>query len=278
MIVSCILKGQRTRLFGSGLALAGIMTVSGWVVAAEAPSRKDPMPQASTLTEIRGYLVPRIQTTLAAQIDAQIQTLSVKEGDAFAAGTTLIAFDCTTLNAQLQKAKTALQAAKEKNVVMQRLAKLHSVGTMEADASRAEQAQAEAEVKLHEARQRGCRIQAPFVGKVAALMAREHQYVTPGVALMKIIDHRHLEMEMVVPSFWLRWLKPKMGLSIHIDETGKDYPAQLIRLAAEADPVSQTVKIVAEPTGEPRDLLPGMSGVATFSPPEGEKSQPSRTR
>lgn len=222
---------------------------------------------ASPLTEIRAYLVPRVQTTLSAQVDAAIQSLPFKEGDTFAAGATLIAFDCATLNAQLNKARAALTAARDKNQVMQRLAQLHSVGTLEADASRSEQAQAEADVKFQESRLRGCRVPAPFAGRVATLMVREHQFVTPGHNLMKILDHRHLEMEMVVPSRWLGWLKVKERFTIQIDETRKTYPARVLRLGAEVDPVSQTVKIVGEPLDTSAELVPGMSGVARFTQP-----------
>ncbi|MEO5345886.1 MAG: efflux RND transporter periplasmic adaptor subunit [Magnetococcus sp. YQC-9] len=264
MTVSCQSKMPRKRFVGACLILAAC-TLPGSSLAANTATST----QRSEATEIRAYLVPRTQTTLSAHIDAEIQTLPFKEGDAFNAGATLITFDCATLNAQLNKSRAALQAAKDKNQVMQRLAELHSVGTLEADASRSEQAQAEADVKYQESRLRGCRIQAPFAGRMASLQVREHQYVTPGHNLMKILDHRHLEMEMVVPSRWLGWLKAKNRFTIQIDETGKSYPARVIRLGAEVDPVSQTVKIIGEPIGEPDELVPGMSGVAQFPSPEG---------
>ncbi|MBF0295243.1 MAG: HlyD family efflux transporter periplasmic adaptor subunit [Magnetococcales bacterium] len=220
-------------------------------------------------TEIRAYLVPRTHTTLSSHIDAEIQRLPVQEGSAFAADALLVAFDCATLAAQHAKAKTALHAAEEKHRVVQRLAELHSVGTLEADASRADRDQAEADVKLHETRLRGCRISAPFAGRVGTLSVRERQYVTTGQALMKILDHRHLEMEMIVPSRWLGWLQPKTKFTMHIDETGKEYPAQVVRLGAEADPVSQSIKIVGALMGDHPDLVPGMSGAAIFTPPGG---------
>ncbi|MBF0214653.1 MAG: HlyD family secretion protein, partial [Magnetococcales bacterium] len=65
------------------------------------------------------------------------------------------------------------------------------------------------------------------------------------------------------------WIKPKDLFTIHIEETGKNYSASVLRVGAEADPVSQTVKIVGAPVGEPAELMPGMSGVATFALPEG---------
>ncbi len=223
-------------------------------------------------TDIRAYLVPQSHTTLSAHIDGEIERLTVKEGDTFGAGAPLVIFDCSMLKAQYRKASSALRAASDKNKVMQRLATLHSVGTLEADSSRAEEQQAEADLKLQETKMRGCQIHAPFAGRVATLTMREHQYVTTGQAIMKILDHRHLEMEMIVPSRWLTWLKVKTPFILQIDETGKRYPSQVIRLAAEADPLSQSLKVVGRINGDHPNLMPGMSGGAYFSLPAAAKA------
>lgn len=261
-------------LHGLWLTLTGVLLIANPILATWAGSELE-SPQVSTPpTEIRAYLVPRTHTSLSAQIDAQIDRLTVKEGDTFAEGAPLIHFDCTTLLAQKNKTQAALLAAQDKNKVMQRLAELHSVGTLEADASRSEQNQAAADVKLQESRLRGCQIRAPFAGRVASLLVQPHQYISTGQVIMKILDHRHLEMEMIVPSRWLAWLKPKKQFSMLIDETGKNYPAQVIRLGAEADPVSQSIKIVGELIGDHPELMPGMSGAAAFMTPDDEKQSP----
>ncbi|MBF0133245.1 MAG: HlyD family efflux transporter periplasmic adaptor subunit [Magnetococcales bacterium] len=250
---------DRNRRIGRwfGLTLGGCLA-AGPLVAGE---------NAGSQTDIRAYLVPRTQTTLSAHIDGEIQQLMVKEGDTFAQGAPLVVFDCALLAAQHHKAAMTWRAAIDKNKVIQRLAELHSVGTLEADASRAEEQLAEAELKLQETRMRGCRILAPFAGRVATLTMREHQYVTTGQVIMKLLDHRHLEMEMIVPSRWLTWLKVKTPFAIQIDETGRKYTAQVIRLGAEADPLSQSLKVVGEIVGDQSDLMPGMSGAAYFLPP-----------
>lgn len=270
------MMANRGHLIWRGLTLVGVLA-GGVAISGELGNNQNVVPVSDSKTEIRAYLVSKLQTTLSSHIDAEIQRLSVKEGDTFNEGSPLVIFDCTTLKAQLNKAHTALNAARDKNQVMQRLATLHSVGTMEADAALSEQKQAEAELKLQESRVRGCQISAPFTGRVATLSVRTNQYMTTGQVLMKILDHRHLEMEMIVPSRWLAWLKPKSKFSLHIDETGNHYPAQVIRLGAEADPVSQSVKIVGELIGTHPNLIPGMSGAASFTFPEGVTEPPRAT-
>jgi hypothetical protein len=45
-----------------------------------------------------------------------------------------------------------------------------------------------------------------------------------------------------------------------VDETGKTYGAQVSRLGARVDPVSQSIKVTAVIEGRPAELMAGMSG------------------
>jgi multidrug efflux pump subunit AcrA (membrane-fusion protein) len=54
-----------------------------------------------------------------------------------------------------------------------------------------------------------------------------------------------------------------------VDELATHHEARVERIGAAVDPVSQTIEIFAVFIAQPPSLKPGMSGVATFSPPEG---------
>ena len=114
-----------------------------------------------------------------------------------------------------------------------------------------------------------CVIAAPFSGRVAEQKAREQQYVQPGQPLLEIIDDSVLELEFIVPSRWLAWLKPGHVFRVAIDETGKSFPAKVQRIGARVDPVSQSVKLVAAIDGKFPELMAGMSGRVTMIPPAG---------
>lgn len=219
--------------------------------------------------EIRAQLSPRRYTTLAAEIGAKINRLPIAEGGAFRQGALLIAFDCSLQNAQLQKAKAALAAAQSAWQGNKRLAELNSVGRIELDASEAEAAKAKADVDAMAAVLGKCNITAPFAGRVSEQKAREQQFVQPGQAMLEIIDDSVLELEFIVPSRWLAWLKAGHRFHVRIDETGKEYPAKVKRLGAVVDPVSQSIKIVATIDGRFADLIAGMSGRVNLLPPGG---------
>lgn len=248
-----------------------LLLLAGAVHAADAPKPAAAPAAASALDkrEIRAQLMPRRYTTLAAEIGAKINRLAVAEGGRFRAGETLVSFDCSLQQAQLNKAKAAQVGAEKVWRANLRLAELNSVGKVELDVSEAEVIKAKAEVASNAAVMSKCALIAPFAGRVAEQKVREQQYVQPGQALLDIIDDSTLELEFIVPSKWLAWLKPGYGFQVAIDETGKTYPAKVQRIGARVDPVSQSIKLSAAIDGKFGDLIAGMSGRATLAPPAG---------
>jgi RND family efflux transporter MFP subunit len=236
------------------------------------------MPPAAPVTvrpavekqDIRAQLSPRRYTTIAAEIGAKISRIGVVEGGRFNAGQTLVSFDCSLQQAQLQKAKAALTAAERTFNANKRLAELNSVGKVELEVSEAEANKARAEVSLMNISLEKCHIAAPFAGRVAEQRVREQQFVQPGQALLEILDDSILELEFIVPSKWLAWLKTGQGFQVAIDETGKTYPAKVQRIGARVDPVSQSVKISAIVDGKFGELMAGMSGKVLMMPPGGQ--------
>lgn len=224
-------------------------------------------PAALDKREIRAQLMPRRYTTLAAEIGAKVSRLPIAEGARFRAGENLISFDCSLQQAQLNKARAALAATEKTWEANRRLNELNSVGTVELEVSEAEVAKAKAEVASNAAIIAKCAVAAPFAGRVAEQRVREQQYVQPGQALLEILDDSALELEFIVPSKWLVWLKPKQSFLVAIDETGKSYPAKVQRTGARVDPVSQSVKISAVIDGKFNELIAGMSGKVVMTPP-----------
>ena len=217
--------------------------------------------------EIRAQLLPRRFTTIAAEIGAKINRLPVPEGGAFKAGQLLVGFDCSMQQAMLQKARAELSAAQQTNASNKRLFELNSLGKLELDVSSANVTKASAEVGAQHAVLAKCSIAAPFAGRVAEQKAREQQFVQPGQALLDILDDSVLELEFLVPSSWLGWLKVGTAFQVEIDETRKRYPAKFIRIGARVDPVSQSVKVAAAIDGKFPELIAGMSGRVQITPP-----------
>ena len=216
--------------------------------------------------EMRAQLSAHRYTTLSAEMGAKIKRLPVREGERFEQGQLLIEFDCVLQSAQLDKARAQLDGAQNTWRGNQRLAELNAVGRVELQNSEAEVNKARADVAYLQATLEKCKVNAPFPGQVAEQKAREEQFVQPGQALLDILDDSQLELEFILPSRWLTWLKPGYKFRARIDDTGKTYPVKLLRLGARADPVSQTVKAVAVIDGRFPELIAGMSGQILLAP------------
>ncbi len=262
---------------GAGMAL---LTASVWAQSAPAvvpTAAPVAAPGAATSNrptlerhDIRAQLMPRRYTTIAAEIGAKISGIPVPEGGAFRAGQVLISFDCSLQKAQLDKAMAELDAAEQTLKSNQRLEQLNAVGQLELDLSKSATQKAKAEVGGNKAVLAKCQVNAPFSGRVAEQKVREQQYVQPGQALLDILDDSVLELEFLVPSAWLRWLKVGGSFDVQIDETRKTYPAKFTRVGARVDPVSQSVKGAAAINGKFPELIAGMSGKGLIKPMEGQ--------
>ena len=239
----------------AGLALLLLAAVPGAGAAADLSQ------------EVRAQLSPSRSTILSAEIPGKIGELTVREGDRFQDGQRLVAIDCALHKARLDKAMAQLQAARKAQQVNARLDKLGSISTLEVEASVAQLAAAEAEVAMMRTLVERCVIPAPFAGRVVELKVKRHQFIGEGHELLEILDDRELEVELIVPSLWLRWLTTGSAFTLHVEETGRDYPAKVTRLAARIDPVSQSIKVFGTVTGTFPELMSGMSGTARFTPP-----------
>jgi RND family efflux transporter MFP subunit len=210
--------------------------------------------------DIRAQLTARRFTTLAAEVGAKISHLPLPEGSRFKAGQVLVRFDCSLPQAQLNKSLAALAGATATWNANKRLLELNSIGKVELEVSEAEVQKNAAEVSSMKAILGKCSIAAPYSGFVSEQKVREQQYVQAGQVLMEIIDDSALELEFIAPSRWLAWLKPGHAFKMAVDETGRAYPAKVLRLGGKVDPVSQSIKVTAVIDGKFADLLTGMSG------------------
>ena len=216
---------------------------------------------------VRAQLVPRAFTTLSSETAARVDRISHRAGEHFQKGETLVEFDCVTQRAQVAKARAVLKAAEKTYAINKRLFDMKSLSGLELEVSAAEIDKAKADVAMADAMQSKCVVEAPFAGVVVDQKAREFQYTTPGQPLLEIVDDKALELEFIVPSAWLRWLKTGYAFSVAVDETGKTYHAHVELLGGRVDPVSESIKVTGTIDGDARDLMPGMSGRVVMAPP-----------
>jgi RND family efflux transporter MFP subunit len=217
--------------------------------------------------QIRAQLMPRRSTLVASPMAGRVVELPWRDGDQVREGQTLARFDCSVQQSQLARSRASLEKRRRVRDVNERLVKLGSVSKLDLDVNEAEVQEATAEVRLMEAMVGRCTLSAPFPGRVVDVPVRQWQFIGEGQPLLEVVDDTELEVEMIVPSLWLAWLRPGHRFEVEIEETAKRYPTEVARLAGRVDAVSRSVKVYGRLKSRPPELMPGMSGRALLDPP-----------
>jgi RND family efflux transporter MFP subunit len=202
---------------------------------------------------------------ISSEVEGKVIQLPLKEGDAFKRGQLLVGFDCDLYAAQLRKVEASADAAGKVYAVNQKLSALHSVGELDVEQARARAKEADAEAAYVRTIVSRCQVMAPFPGRVSKRVVAQYEYVQPGKPLLQIVDTDDLELKLIVPSRWLARLRAGTALQVHIDDLNSDYAANIVRIGARVDPVSQTLEVSARIKGNRAELLPGMSGWVRFT-------------
>ncbi|MFT4300206.1 MAG: efflux RND transporter periplasmic adaptor subunit [Desulfovibrio sp.] len=245
----------------AALLLAVIMTVVAHPAQAAAPGEGQ-----------RAQLVAINQAVISSELAGRITSVRFREGERFNKGDVLIAFDSTLFKARFDRAAQAESAAAKKYGVARDLNKLGSISTGDYEQARSGLGVAAAETRVERVMMDRCSITAPFSGRIGETFVRAAEHVSEGTKLLTIYDDSAFEVETIVPSGWLAWLRPGYALTIAVDETGGRYAATVSRIAGVVDPVSQSVKIVAllaneAPVEGQAPLMPGMSGTILIDMP-----------
>lgn len=257
------------------IALPLLLGAAGaWAQPAVAPSSAPspapvaaPRPAAADADAIRFLLAPSTETTLVSPFAGRVRAVNVSLGQAFPKGKTLVGFDCDEQSARLRMAEAEHASARETHDAKLRLQGLQQAGEVEVSLAAAAAERARAQVALYRTQLGQCSLVAPFSGRAVKIGVKAHQGVTQGQPLLEIVSDGPLKLRINAPAKWVTWLRNGTPFEVRIDETGKGYKARVTALNGRIDAVSQSIELEAAIDEKAPDLLPGMSGVARFSPP-----------
>jgi membrane fusion protein (multidrug efflux system) len=254
--------------------LIATIVAAGLVVTGRPAAENDATTIAMRLP-IRGIVRAVNQAAISTDLAAPVTKVAFKEGEAFRKGDILIAFDCRHQRAELAAAEAQrreMTVAYESAVFLEQR---KASSRLDVETAHARADKAAADVEGMKARIDHCTILAPYDGRVNEVGIREYEMPGGGKPLLSIIAEGDREIELIVPSVWLSWLKAGAEFDIVIDETRKSYAGVLTRIGAAVDSVSQTIKVSGRFKEVPSDVLPGMSGTASF--PGNAGRSPART-
>jgi RND family efflux transporter MFP subunit len=242
--------------------LAGLLAIAllaGWGARAATP---EPDPQAGAPIGVQ--VVARTAAQIGAPMSGQLTDFPLADGDVFTAGQVLARFNCAQPEAALARAKAERNKRRDLLSTQNSLKALNAYSKVELRSAQNDVAVAEADLALAQTMVNNCVVRAPFAGRVSNVAVHNFQSVQMGAPLMDILDESTLELELIVPSRWFAWLKPGGRFEVRVNETNKDYAAEVTRFSGRVDAASQTIKLYGRIVAGGTDLLPGMSGTAQF--------------
>ena len=240
--------------------ISGLASVPVFAASINAPQAK-----LAENNIARGVLRAKQTAEISAAMSGQLLEAPYKSGQFFKSGALLAKFDCVLEEAELAALLQKHETQSLKYETSAELFKHGAAGELEVALAKSEMQQALAEANAIKTRLKYCAVYAPFSGYVTARHISAFETPQRGELLYSLEKAGALELSIIVPSNWVKWLKTGQRLEFSIEETGEIIPAKIMRLGATIDPVSQTLESIANPKASP-SALSGMSGHARFKP------------
>lgn len=225
--------------------------------------------QAATAQDTgpRGVVRAPVEAWIATELNTQVAAIPFREGETFKTGDTLLALDCRKFEAELRSATAEEDIAGVAYSNAVELDKRAAVGKFEVRQAAAQQEKARAAKQMAQLKVSYCTIKAPFDGVLTDQKIKAYETVTPNQPMIRIVNVSDLELEVILASDTLKWLKPGQAFDVRIDETGLDYQAEIVRVVPVVDAASQTIRVVGKFRQPPGNVLPGMSFSVRFARP-----------
>ena len=196
---------------------------------------------------------------LSALVSSSVKAIHYRFGESFVEGAPLLSLDETVYSASADAADAVLKAS---IVRSEAIKNLHRDG----NASLVEQEQACSTVKVAqknqaEAREKleGCRIIAPFSGRVIDVLVEEHEFVDVGQPLIRIVNDSILTAQFLLPEEMFAKVKVGVPVKIYVASTQQTVEGIIRYIAAEVDPASCTFEVRAEVNNGAGKLRSGMN-------------------
>jgi RND family efflux transporter MFP subunit len=257
-----------TRTLSLRRGLVALFAVLAGGALAQQPAPRPVAPaKPPPKTEVAALIVAGEESTLSSQMAGKIRHIGVGLGDEFKKGASLIEFDCSEQQAQLDSAAAEHRAARETHLARMRLQALGAAGELDVTVAAAAADKTRSQLAFRESQLAYCKVHAPFAGNVARLRVKASESVSAGQPLIDLVNSTSLKAQMFVPAAWVSWLRTGTPLSIHVKDNGQVFKARISKMNSRVDGVSQQLEIEARIEKSEGRLLPGTIASAVFEPP-----------
>lgn len=228
-----------------------------------------PVVSAQPSKPLSVVLEAKQQAVLSAEVTAKVEHISKELGQKFAKGELLIQLDEGSYRPNVNKNQAAASAAGKNLEVTQKLFEGKTASPLDLENARKEVGMASANVALSQKELSGCRIYAPFPGRVKKVYAREHELVDKGKPLIEVVDDHLLQARILLPSTLFGKVRVGQDVAVEVVEIDKTVAGTITNVGEVLDPASATFEVYADVPNPGDELRSGMTG--RLAPPEAAK-------
>ncbi len=230
---------------------------AGGVVVVEA-TEVQPADIQDVITAI-GTLRSAESVVMKSEISGRIAAVSFSDGSRVAKGDTLITFDASIQEAQVNQAKAERDLAAAKLKRTQDLFDKKFLSAAALDDARASEQIAQAKLALAQATLGKMSLRAPFSGVIGIRQVSVGDYIKEGADLVNLEDTSSMKVDFRVPEQASGRLRVGQIVGLQSDAfVGRSFPAKVTAVDSAVDPLGRSLLMRAELRDVSQRLKPGM--------------------
>lgn len=237
------------------------------------------------VTVTGSVVAPRV-SRLSTKVAGWVENVQVEVGDRVERGQTLLELDAELGRIALETTRAAVAAARAQReeaerrlTEAERLAAQKTLPETELYARRAEARIAAATLQQREAESRREQalldrhvLSAPYAGAISEKSSNAGEWVTPGTAVLELVEVDDLRIDFQVPQAFFPRLAAGGSVEIRFDAVpGRTLQAEILTAVPASDPQSRTFLLLTRLVAAELALIPGMSASGTIRLDDGRR-------
>lgn len=206
-----------------------------------------------------GTLYPQQEITVTTEVAGRITQLPFKEGQLVHQNDLLIYLDDAVLQAELKKAKAAINLSQLKYERSKSLLTKGGGAQSEVDQALSELKINEANVAFAEAQLQKTQVRAPFNGYISITKVDPGEYIAPGQAVTQLSDISTLKVDFRLPETYYQDLKPGQTVEVEVGERfSEKFIGKVLSIDPQIDIEGRSILLEAQIANADLKLRPGM--------------------
>jgi membrane fusion protein (multidrug efflux system) len=208
---------------------------------------------------VPGRVEPFADVTLAAELGASVETLTVDRGATVRKGQTLLTLDSALRRAYLDRARIEVREAEKALTRWERLKETGAVSDSDYDAIRTRLDVARVTLKEAEIGLAKCTLVSPVDGTVEDRFVETGEYVNEGQAVLRVVDTTRLKVQVEIPEREIPAVRMGQKLQLAVgalDDTEVTGVVSFVSASGRRESNCFSVELIVEEP--PERLRPGM--------------------